>query len=181
VVRTSSREGVKDTAALLLTITRAVHEVDKEIPVAGGMSISEMIRTSNAAYLRRTTASLVGGFAVLALVLSVVGLYGVIAYSVAQRTREIGVRMALGASRQSVHTLILKEAGLLITMGIALGLILSVTAATLMRKLLFGTAVWDVSTLAGVAAVLGSAALVASYIPARRAARVNPIEALRAE
>jgi len=181
VVRTASREQVKDTAALLLTITRAVHEVDKEIPVAGGMSISEMIRTSNAAYLRRTSAWLVGGFAVLALILSVVGLYGVIAYSVAQRTREIGVRMALGASRQSVHTLVLKEAGLLIAIGIALGLISSVTAATLMRKLLFGTAVWDVSTLAGVAALLGAAALVASYIPARRAAGVNPIEALRAE
>jgi ABC-type antimicrobial peptide transport system permease subunit len=77
--------------------------------------------------------------------------------------------------------LILKEASLLTGMGIALGLLSSVAAANLMRKLLFGTATWDVGTLAGVAIVLGAAALVASYIPARRAAEVNPVEALRAE
>jgi ABC-type antimicrobial peptide transport system permease subunit len=117
----------------------------------------------------------------MALLLGVVGLYGVIAYSVSQRTKEIGVRMALGAQRSSVYQLILKEAGRLMAVGIAAGTVCSVIAASLMRRLLFGTAPWDAGTLAGVAAVLAASALLASYIPARRAASVNPVEALRAE
>jgi ABC-type antimicrobial peptide transport system permease subunit len=123
----------------------------------------------------------VGGFALLALLLGVVGLYGVIAYSVNQRTREIGVRMALGAQRSSVYRLILKEAGWLTAVGIVIGLMCSVAAATLMRGMLFEVHSWDVPTLAAVATVLGVSALLASYIPARRAASVNPVEALRAE
>jgi ABC-type antimicrobial peptide transport system permease subunit len=123
----------------------------------------------------------VGGFAGLALVLGVVGLYGVIAYSVSQRTREIGVRMALGAQRSSVYRLILKEAGRLITAGVMVGLAGSVGAAMLMRKLLFGVQAWDAGTLIGVAVVLAVSALLASYFPARKAASVNPTEALRAE
>ncbi len=104
-----------------------------------------------------------------------------IAYSVSQRTREIGVRMALGAQRSSVYQLILKEAGLLILFGIVAGLAGSIAAATLMDKLLFGVRSWDLPTLAAVAIVLAVSALFASYIPARRAASVNPVEALRAE
>ncbi len=110
-----------------------------------------------------------------------VGLYGVIAYSVSQRTREIGVRMALGAQRSSVYQLILKEAGWLTAVGIGIGLVCSVAAATLMGGLLFGVRSWDIPTLAVVAVVLAISALMASYIPARRAASVNPVEALRAE
>jgi len=111
----------------------------------------------------------------------VVGLYGVIAYSVSQRTREIGVRMALGAQRSSVYKMVLTQAGRLTAVGLGAGLICSVGASLLMRKLLFGVAAWDAPTLIGVAAVLSFFALLASYIPARRAARVNPTEALRAE
>jgi macrolide transport system ATP-binding/permease protein len=114
-------------------------------------------------------------------VLSVVGLYGVIAYSVSQRTREIGVRMALGAQRGDVYGLVMRQAGVLTVIGLALGMIFSVGASTLMKKLLFGVEAWDVPTLAAVAVVLGAAALVASFIPAWRAASVNPTEALRAE
>ena len=117
----------------------------------------------------------------MALLLSVVGLYGVIAYSVSQRTREIGVRMALGAQRAGVYQLILKEAGWLVGAGIVAGLLCSVGVATLMRKLLYGTASWDVSTLSAVALLLGLCALLASFIPAHRAASVNPVDALRAE
>ena len=98
-----------------------------------------------------------------------------------QRTREIGVRMALGAQRSSVYRLILKEAGCLIAAGIFAGLICSVVATTLMHSLLFGVQSWDVMTLATVSGVLAVSALLASYIPAHRAASVNPVEALGAE
>jgi ABC-type antimicrobial peptide transport system permease subunit len=139
------------------------------------------INDSPTAYLHRSSAWLVGGFATLALLLGVVGLYGVIAYSVTQRTREIGVRMALGAQRSSVYQLILKEAGWLVASGIGGGLICSVAAATLIRGLLFGVRSWDAATLAAVSTVLAVSAMLASYIPARRAARVDPMVALRYE
>ena len=117
----------------------------------------------------------------MALLLGVVGLYGVIAYSVSQRTREIGVRMALGAEHGSVYRLILKEAGWLISVGIGLGTVGVVAAATLARTLLFGVSSWDVQTLVAVAVVLGIAAVAASFVPARRATSMNPVEALRTE
>ncbi len=117
----------------------------------------------------------------MALLLGAVGLYGVIAYSVSQRTREIGVGMALGAERASVCHLILKEAGRLEIFGVATGLVASLGAATLLRGLLFSVRSWDIPTLFAVAAVLAVTALLASFLPARRAAAVNPIEALRAE
>ena len=117
----------------------------------------------------------------MALLLGVVGLYGVVAYSVSQRTREIGVRMALGAERRSVYELILKEAGWLTLAGIMIGLVCAMAAARLISFLLFGVNSWDAATLIVVASVLGIAAILASFIPARRAASVNPLEALRVE
>jgi macrolide transport system ATP-binding/permease protein len=123
----------------------------------------------------------VGGFAGMALLLGVIGLYGVIAYSVSRRTREIGVRMALGAQRRAVYELIMKEAARLTAIGIVGGLIASLGAAVLIRGLLFGVQPWDVATLVCVSAVLSFTALLASYIPARRAAKVDPIVALRYE
>jgi predicted permease len=176
VVRTSQAE-----QSVLPTLGAVIHQIDPDIGTAGEMTMTERIDGDYTTYLHRSSAWLVGGFAALALLLGVVGLYGVIAYSVSQRTREIGVRMALGAQRGNVYRLILKEAGWLIAVGIAAGLICSVVAATLMRKLLFGTQAWDVPTLAVVAAVLAVSALLASYIPARRATKVDPMEALRYE
>ncbi len=176
VVRTSQAE-----QSLLSALAATIHQIDPDIATEAAATMTSVIDNSQAAYLHRSSAWLVGGFAALALLLGVVGLYGVVAYSVSQRTREVGIRMALGADRASVYQLILKEAGWLIAAGIVIGLASSVAAATLMRGLLFGVQAWDVPTLGTVAAVLALAALLASYVPARRAASVNPVEALRAE
>ena len=176
VVRT-----LQEPRALLATLAGTIHQIDPGIMTFGGETMVERINHSQSAYLHRSSAWVVGGFAVAALFLGMVGLYGVVAYSVSQRTREIGVRMALGAQRSSVYQLVLGEAGRLTAFGLVAGLICAVAAATLMRKLLFGTQPWDVPTLATVATVLAVSALSASYIPARRAASVNPVEALRAD
>jgi macrolide transport system ATP-binding/permease protein len=166
---------------LLPTLVAAIHQLDPNIATSDETSMSVRLHDSPAAYLHRSSAWLVGGFATVALLLSVVGLYGVISYSVSRRTREIGVRMAVGAERASVYLLILKEAGRLTAIGILAGLICSVGAAILMRKLLFGTQAWDAATLAAVAGVLAVSAMLASYLPAHRAASVDPAHALRAE
>jgi macrolide transport system ATP-binding/permease protein len=176
VARTSRNE-----QALLPLMVETLHKIDPQLVTDQPYTMNDRIAHSFSTYLHRSSAWLVGGFAFLALLLSVVGLYGVIAYSVSQRTREIGVRIALGAQRGVVYKMILGEAGWLAAVGIGVGLICAVAAATLMKKMLYGTQSWDVFTLLSVAAVLGSAALAASYAPARRAASVDPVEALRTE
>jgi macrolide transport system ATP-binding/permease protein len=175
-VRTS-----QDAAALLPMLRTTLHQIDPSLGILNEATMNQKIGATQAALLHRFVAWLVGGFAAIALALGVVGLYGVIAYSVSQRTREIGVRMALGAQRSSVYSLVLRQAGWLTFAGIAIGLACSVAASTLIRKLLFGVEAWDAATLAAVAILLGLAAMAASFLPARRAASVNPVEALRAE
>jgi predicted permease len=170
-----------DESAMLPSLVAAARAADASIGVFQPMSMSEFINDSPAAYLRRSSARLVGSFAAVALLLGVVGLYGVIAYSVAQRTREIGVRMALGAQRGSVYRLVMQEAGALTFIGIGVGLVCAVVSATLLRTLLFSVKSWDVSTLSTVALMLAAAALIASFVPAHRAASVNPVDALRSE
>jgi predicted permease len=176
VVRTTQAE-----QNMLPTLVSTIHQVHPGIGTAGEATMIQHIDDSQTAYLHRSSAWLVGGFAVLALLLGTIGLYGVIAYSVSQRTCEIGVRMALGAQRASVYQLILKEGARLAVWGIASGIVCSLAATLLLRSMLFGVQSWDVATLATVAMVLAGAALLASYIPARRAASINPVEALRAE
>jgi macrolide transport system ATP-binding/permease protein len=176
VLRTTQAED-----PLLLEAAAAIHSVDPGLAVYDPITMSQRLHDSPSELLHRSSAWLVGGFAALALLLSIVGLYGVIAYSVSQRTREIGVRMALGAQRGEVCWLILREASGLAVMGIGVGLLCSLAATTLMRKLLFEVHAWALPTLASVPVVLGAAALLASYLPARRAASVNPTEALHAE
>ena len=168
-----------DTAASALAT--AVHEIDPQIGTIGSASMTRLINNSAPAYLHRSSAWVVGGFAAMALLLGVVGLYGVIAYSVTQRTREIGVRMALGAQRSAVYGLVLRGAAVVIVVGLTAGLIASFGAAALIRNLLFGVKAWDLPTLAAMAGLLLVCAMLASFVPARRAASVNPTDALRAE
>lgn len=167
--------------AMLPMLLDSIHKLDKGIATSYAVTMPEVIRDSNAAYLHRSTACLIGGFALIALTLSVVGLYGVVAYSVTQRTREIGVRMALGAQRSSIYRLILVQAGWLTGTGLLIGVICSLGASTFVRTLLFGVKIWDVTTVASAIAVLAFASFAASFLPARRAATVNPVNTLRAE
>jgi len=175
-VRTGTEAGT-----LLPALVNTLHQIKPNLGVSDEATMNEKIEGTQAAMLHRFSAWLVSGFAAIALVLAVVGLYGVIAYSVSQRTREIGVRMALGAQRSSVYKLVMGQAGWLTLAGLAIGLVCSVGAALLIRSLLFGVRAWDMMTLAWVAVLLGLASMVASFMPARRAALVNPTDALRAE
>ena len=176
LVRTTQEEN-----AILPALVAAVHGIDPDLILEDPGTMTDRIVNSPSAYLHRSVAYLVGAFAALAMLLGVVGLYGVVAYSVSQRTREIGVRMALGAQRGMIYRLIFREAGSLAVAGIVGGIVCSIAAATLMRKLLFGVHAWDISTLLSVALLLGSCSVVASFVPARRAAGIDPVEALRAE
>lgn len=176
VARTSQAEG-----SLLAAMVAAIHDIDPSIGTTAEMTMAAKISQSPSAYLHRSAAWLVGGFACVAFLLGVVGLYGVITYSVGRRTREIGVRMALGAQRKAVHQLIMREAAWLAGIGIGVGLLCAIATGSLIRGLLFGVRSWDASTLASVAFVLAVFALLASYIPARRAAKVEPMVALRNE
>src|SRR6185369_15913975 len=167
--------------SVMPTVADAIRRIDSRITVSYQTTMTARVNDAPTMYLRRSSTWLVGGFSLVALLLGVIGLYGVIAYSVSQRTREIGVRIALGAQRGTVYRLILKEAGVLALAGIVIGTGCAILAASLMRKLLFGTPPWDIATLVCVAAVLGGSALLASFLPARRAASVDPIIALRSD
>jgi macrolide transport system ATP-binding/permease protein len=176
MVRTSQAEEF-----VLPTLVTTIRGIDPDLATMNETTMIKTINGTQTAYLHRSSAWLVGGFAGLALLLEILGLYGVVAYSVSRRTREIGVRMALGAQRGSVYQLILKEAGRLAGLGILLGLVCSVAATRLLGKVLFQVHSWDLPTLAAVAVLLAASAALASFVPARRAASVNPMEALRTE
>jgi len=171
----------QDPASMIPVIEAEIHHVDPKIGVRNQFTLAQHIDNASTAFLHRSSATLAVGFAAMALLLGVIGLYGVIAYSVSRRTREIGVRMALGAQRSAVYRLILAEAGWVAALGIIAGLACSIAAGGLLRSFLFGVGAWDVPTLSMVATALGVCTLLASYLPARRAAGVNPIEALREE
>jgi predicted permease len=168
-----------DPAAVMGPVRRAVEQLDSRDVIYGVATMDEVIAGSLAA--RRLTMILLGVFAALALVLSCVGIYGVISYVVGQRTHEIGVRMALGAQRQDVMRLVLGEGARMALIGVAAGIAVALGLTHLMANELFGVTAQDPLTFAAVATVLMLVALLACYLPARRAVRVDPMVALRYE
>jgi putative ABC transport system permease protein len=168
-----------DPNAYISSAREAVYSIDPEQPINKIKTLDE-IRGETLA-MNRLTASLLGAFALLALVIASTGLSGVIAFLVNNRTREIGIRMALGADRTDVLSMILTQAGQLIGIGLIAGIVGALVGSRLLRSLLFNTAANDVGTFIGVAALFVLVALLASYLPARRATQVDPLVALRAE
>ncbi|WP_426755763.1 ABC transporter permease [Myxococcus sp. Y35] len=168
-----------DPEALRPAIEAELRAVDASLPLYGVAPLVAVVDESIVS--RQLSALLMGLFAGTALLLAALGLSGVIGYSVAQRTREMGIRMALGASRTSVLGLVLRQGLRLTGLGLAVGLALSLGLARLLGAMLYGVAAYDAWTFAGVAALLSAVALVATWLPARRATRVDPIVALRAE
>jgi len=168
-----------DPRLLAKAIQAEIHSLDRDIPISDVKTMDEYVAAAVAA--PRFNTILLGGFAALALLLAAVGIFGVISYSVAQRTQEIGIRRALGAGTGSVMRLVVAQGMGLAAIGIAIGLVGALAATRLLQTLLFGVTPTDPVTFGGVAVVLSAVAFVASYWPARRAARVDPMEALRHE
>jgi putative ABC transport system permease protein len=168
-----------DPERLIKPVSEAIHAIDPDQPVSEIMTMDQMIDRSLAG--RRFNLVLLGLFAGLAVVLAAVGIYGVMSYQVAQRTREMGLRMALGAQRGAVLALVVREAGLLSLTGLGAGLVLSLLATRVMASLLFGVGATDPLTLAVVSACLALVSLAAAYVPGERATRVDPMVALRAD
>ncbi len=168
-----------DPRALLPQIRHALAQVDPDQGFYAERTMSDLLAASLAT--RRFNLQLLGGFALLAMLLAAVGLYGVIAFSVSQRTREIGIRAALGAERGRIATLVVGEGAKLAAVGLLLGVAGSLAATRVLRGLLFQVKATDPATLFGVLAFLGVVVLLACYIPARRAARIDPTDALRNE
>jgi len=158
-------------------IRQAVHAIDKDLPVTDIASFPDALGQSISKERFRTF--LLGSFSAIALVLAAVGIFGVISYSAAQRTHEIGIRIALGAQRRDILHLILGQGAKLALVGLGLGIVLALLLTRLMASLLYGVSATDPLTFAAVAIVLLGAAVVACYIPARRAMRVDPMVALR--
>ncbi|HVI70313.1 MAG TPA: FtsX-like permease family protein, partial [Pyrinomonadaceae bacterium] len=160
-------------------VTKQVAALDQDVPVFSVKTMEEYLSASVAA--PRFSTTLLSIFAGVALVLTIVGLYGVMSYSVAQRTNEIGIRLALGAQSRDVLLMVVKQGSTLILSGLVIGLVGAYALTRLIASLLFGVTAKDPFTFAAVAVLLAVVALIACYIPAWRATKVDPMEALRCE
>jgi ABC-type antimicrobial peptide transport system permease subunit len=171
------------TAGDLNTVMRAipgvVSKLDPNLPVEGLKTLPQQVKENVS--LDRLISTLSGAFAVLATLLATIGLYGVLAYTVAQRSREIGVRMALGADARRVRRLVLSQVGRMILVGGVIGLAAALLLGRYARSLLFDLQGYDAVTLIVAPLLLAAVALGAGYLPARRASRVDPVETLRAQ
>src|SRR5256885_15201756 len=174
VIRTNG-----SAAALLGALRPAVYAVDKDQPIGTIRPLEEIMAESIAR--QRFAMLLLTVFSGVALVIAAVGIYGVMAYNVVQRTGEFGIRMALGAQQGDVLRLVLTQGGKLIGLGLAVGLIATLAASRVMGSMLFNTSSYDPLTLSTITLLLGAVALIACFFPANRATKVNPIEALRTE
>jgi putative ABC transport system permease protein len=168
-----------DPLAFVGTARAALKEIDPQLPMIRPRSLRQVADESPAIFLRRYPSYLIGSFAALALTLAVVGLYGLLSYSVAQRTREIGIRAALGAQRRDILRLVLRDGVIASGMGVAIGVVAGLLLTRLMSSLLFGVEPHDWITFSSVSVLLLAVALAACAIPARRAMRVDPIVTLR--
>ena len=168
-----------DPAQLLRQIPITMARIDRDVPVEELKTMPQQLREN--VYLDRMIGTLAGAFAVVATLLAAIGLYGVLAYAVAQRTREIGVRMALGAGEWSVRRLVLRQVGAMTIVGCVVGVIAALALGRTARSLLYGLEANDPVAVIGAAGVLAVVALSAAYLPARRASRVDPMRALRME
>jgi putative ABC transport system permease protein len=170
---------VDDPLTSVSAVRNELKQMDSELPMAGIATMDQLLGDSISR--SRFTMFLLGIFAAIALVLASVGIYGLVAYSVAQRTREFGVRIAFGAERRDVLLLVLSHGARLTLLGIGLGIVASLAVTRLLATLLYGMSATDPTTFAAVALLLALVALAACYLPARRATRVDPMVALRSE
>jgi predicted lysophospholipase L1 biosynthesis ABC-type transport system permease subunit len=174
VVRTSM-----EPTSLTSSVAAAVRQVDPGMPLADVATMTDVVDATLAR--PRAVAALLVVFALLALILAGVGVYGVMSYSVSQRTQEIGVRMALGATTQSVFRMMIGDALRLVTIGVVIGVLAAAWLSRFLTTMLFQTGRFDPWTFAGTALVLAAVAAIASFVPARRRMRIAPVEALRTE
>jgi predicted permease len=168
-----------EPASVLSAARAAVAEMDRDLPLTEVRTMQEQVQGTMAN--ERIFAQLTSGFGVLALVLAAIGIYGIMAYTVARRTSEIGIRMALGARQAQVLGMVLREVSWMALAGVLLGVGAALGLARLVSAMLYGVKAWDAVTLAGIAGLLMGIALLAGWGPARRAARIDPTQALRRE
>lgn len=173
------RSAASDPASLTSAAQNVVWSVNRDVPLSNIRTMQGLV--ANSVQRRKFSMFLLSIFAAVAMLLAAIGLYGVMSYSVAQRTHEIGIRMALGARRPDVLALVVKQGMALAFVGIAAGAILALGMTRLIAGMLFGITATDPLTFAGVAALLGTVAFLANYLPARRASQVDPMVALRYE